>query len=605
MDTPPNPRPMPQPKQHRNTPRKIGLPVLLGAVALLSALGGWGMGQLFSGGSGAAPLAVTDNLPQEERPTREQIPHAFPHFSVTTVPKEEMPGKIASLPLPPEQKAQLEQSLAHHGGQRLVELVVWGNVAIDGNVIQVNSLGYSQQVTLGGNAQTLTFPVEDGVPVVITGVHDDSGVTPGFTGSPPQASYTPPAAPPAAKTPPPAPVTASNAPTPASFTPQPAGNAALVLQPTAALPDSLSRFPKVDNSWGAVLRNRGRIPQQGFDAYYLTTGNPPKPSRSPFPDASPNPPEISLNSDFGYYADLWKQNRKRMVYKENVPGIAVNYAWNELHNIPSQTFAAYWVGQLEVAESGTYHFRSHHGHSNVRVLLNRHRILEATTRSSGKEISLHLDKGAYLLEVEYVNGWHTTNFSLDISSEKHLLQTADLLSPLATLKLPADTVVYAASVESASETDRRITLKYPAESRPYLLLLSSSNPVRWNIYGNNPPRAIIYNNAQKGSEVNAEHQPPGIPWSGKFDYRDKSHTPSCRCRNGQLLCEGSMGSLEKTAADIEQWTGYPLAGISGAYHATTLPMPQTIVTAQTIAQHRGNTDYIDRQRQLCQRLSGK
>ena len=445
-----------------------------------------------------------------------------------------------------------------------------------------------------------------------TGLYHSLNPIPGTAGNtvpnhppPAQASYTPPAAPSTS----PAPVVNSTAPAPASnnppATPQPAGNTALLLQPTAALENSLSQFPKVDNSWGAVLRSRGQIPLQGFDAYYLTTGDPKNLSRADRHYAPPTSPDDGLNSDFGHYASLWKQNPNRMIYKENAVDIGVNFAWSGLHNIPAQTFAGYWVGQLDVPESSIYHFRSQHSRGNLRILLNRHRILESTNRNNQREISLRLDEGAYLLEVEYVNGWHTAQFSLDMRSEKHLLQTADLLAPLATLKLPSSTVVYAASIGTSGRENGQVNMKYPAETRPYLLLLSSNSPVKWNIYGNNPPRAIIYNHAPKGSEVRAEQQPPGISWKGKIDYREDAPTPSCRCQNGQLLCESGVDSLEKVAADIAQWTGYPLAGISSAYHADTLTMPQTIVTAQTLAEHRGNMDYIDQQRQLCQRLSGK
>lgn len=184
MDTPPNPQPMLQPDPRRSKPPKARLPIFLSLAALFIALGGWGMGQFFAGGSDATPAIVADNLTQEALMSREQLFHSFPHFSVATVPEQEVSATIATLPLPPEQKAQLEQTVVHNGGQRLVELVVWDDVAVDGDVVQVDSLGYSQQITLTKTPQTLAFPVEDGVPVVITGIHDGGGgITLGFTGS--------------------------------------------------------------------------------------------------------------------------------------------------------------------------------------------------------------------------------------------------------------------------------------------------------------------------------------------------------------------------------------------------------------------------------------
>ena len=66
----------------------------------------------------------------------------------------------------------------------MVELVLWDNVAEDGDVVQVSSLGYSQTITITHAPQTVYFPAQYDVPVTITGIHDGGGgITLGFTGS--------------------------------------------------------------------------------------------------------------------------------------------------------------------------------------------------------------------------------------------------------------------------------------------------------------------------------------------------------------------------------------------------------------------------------------
>lgn len=47
----------------------------------------------------------------------------------------------------------------------------------------------------------------------------------------------------------------------------------------------------------------------------------------------------------------------------------------------------------------------------MRVILDGHILIDGEKE---KDISLELDSGDHLLEVEYINAWHTTEFRLDI-----------------------------------------------------------------------------------------------------------------------------------------------------------------------------------------------
>lgn len=171
----PDPQPMPQPEPPKR--RKVALPVSLAAAALLVIAGGWGLGKIFGA---ASPV---DHLTPDEIQQREQIFHAQPAFKVTQIAQQDTAAKIATLPLPPEQKAVLTKSTTQ-AGQRLLELVVWDDVEQDGDVVHVDSAHFSQTVSLLKQPQTLYFPVADNVPITITGIRDGGGgITLGFTGS--------------------------------------------------------------------------------------------------------------------------------------------------------------------------------------------------------------------------------------------------------------------------------------------------------------------------------------------------------------------------------------------------------------------------------------
>ena len=199
----PDNRPQPelQPEPQREKPRKSSLSLALITAALIIGLGGWGLTQLFDGGNsgGAVATATADNLTQAEKDARAQQFSAVPRYTLRRLDANEARSAIQNLPLPDAQKAALTENIApatpagqtqpaqpawENGGQQMVELVLWDNVAEDGDVVQVSSLGYSQTITITHAPQTVYFPAQYDVPVTITGIHDGGGgITLGFTGS--------------------------------------------------------------------------------------------------------------------------------------------------------------------------------------------------------------------------------------------------------------------------------------------------------------------------------------------------------------------------------------------------------------------------------------
>ena len=199
----PDNRPQPelQPEPQREKPRKSSLSLALITAALIIGLGGWGLTQLFDGGNSgsAVATATADNLTQAEKDARAQQFSAVPRYTLRRLDANEARSVIQNLPLPDAQKAALTENIApatpagqtqpaqpawENGGQQMVELVLWDNVAEDGDVVQVSSLGYSQTITITHAPQTVYFPAQYDVPVTITGIHDGGGgITLGFTGS--------------------------------------------------------------------------------------------------------------------------------------------------------------------------------------------------------------------------------------------------------------------------------------------------------------------------------------------------------------------------------------------------------------------------------------
>lgn len=151
-------------------------------------------------------------------------------------------------------------------------------------------------------------------------------------------------------------------------------------EPVSAGEDTLDNYPLANPAWAGILNPSKQSPASGYNAYYLDTAKP---------------------------------RHQQLVRRANVRDIAVEYSWSDFHNIPSEQFAAYWVGRLRVPETGMYQIKGKLNWANVRVMLDRHIILDAKNSLNSK--TFRLKKGEYLLEVEYENHWHTTKFHLNIA----------------------------------------------------------------------------------------------------------------------------------------------------------------------------------------------
>lgn len=192
-----HPQPELQPEPQREKPRQTSLAPALITAALVIGLGGWGLTQLFAGDNsgggsgGAAATTAADNLTQQEMDARAQQFAAVPRYALRRLDANEARSVIQGLSLPDDQKAALTANVApdnptawDKGGQQMLELVLWDDVAEDGDVVQVSSLGYTQTINIMHAPQTVYFPAQYDVPVTITGIHDGGGgITLGFTGS--------------------------------------------------------------------------------------------------------------------------------------------------------------------------------------------------------------------------------------------------------------------------------------------------------------------------------------------------------------------------------------------------------------------------------------
>lgn len=336
------------------------------------------------------------------------------------------------------------------------------------------------------------------------------------------------------------------------------------MTPSTSIARPLNHFPKAESSWGKHLNPNNHIPDTGFDAYYLNSNN-----------------------------------LKTIVAKENVPHIAINYAYQDFHRIDSENFSAYWVGKLRVPKDASYQFSVDLSWAQVRIVLNGHVILNAKNNAPNRAV--YLPAGDYTMEVQYSNHWHTVGFQVKATPVDLSVPTHDLPRALEKLNPPANTVVYLASVYESNHKNNQITLKAHQINRPYILILDSYHAVNWQATDLPKPIAIVQT-GNISSHIHATGNPPIVLSRESFDhYTDevKDIANSCSCTFGRFSCSENR-NLGFIAKKIRQQTGFPLVGVSGIYEAETLTVPEKIINPSIISQ--AETEFA-KQEQLCKQKS--
>ena len=325
----------------------------------------------------------------------------------------------------------------------------------------------------------------------------------------------------------------------------------------------LNSYPQAEQAWGDIFNPQKSVPPKGYFAWYINTNSP-----------------------------------REVVAHETVSSIAINYAYEQFHNIPSPTFGAYWAGRLHVPQRGVYRISGDFSHADVRIMLNRRIVADGSNNPINT--TLMLEQGDYLLEAEYSNHWHTTRFQLTVAPDIKILDDAELTTTIASLHLPANTVAYAAGVYSSDNRDNRILLDAPAGNHPYILILDSYEAVQWQIIGR-LPQLVIYSNSQRGSSVLTRGNIPLLAWNNSVSPDlSSSETPSCHCMpTGDLYCDAEETDLREFTNRIRQLTGYPLQGVSTQHSASRLSIPQTPIDAASLAISDRRQQDIERRRRIC------
>ena len=297
---------------------------------------------------------------------------------------------------------------------------------------------------------------------------------------------------------------------------------------------------KPASSWGEQLNPGGQVYPNGFKAFYFDRTK-------------------ETISAFEHYSDT----------------VAVKYAWDELHDISSDAFAAYWVGLVHADAAGSKEIAVSMSWSKARVFLNGELIYDGGGK---KSFPASFRKGANLLEVEYINNWHTTEFKLTVGSGEPKIPMTHIGAALKSVDRPLGGIHYVGLYES-SNRDTTVSVRLPAKASNAVVWLDSYEGIDWNVDQPEKVAAIFIASYSPGSRVVNAGKIPVFQVERGFGVRSVGK-PGCHCSGAGFHCE-NKDDLADLTAQMKQLTGYGVESFGVTYSAAHIVTEPIDKVAQT------------------------
>ncbi|OUR64513.1 hypothetical protein A9Q79_04205 [Methylophaga sp. 42_25_T18] len=322
----------------------------------------------------------------------------------------------------------------------------------------------------------------------------------------------------------------------------------------------LQDYPKAKNTWGAQLNPSGEIPQMGFSAYYINTDRPDK-----------------------------------IIKKQIVDNIKVKYSWSDFHNIHSQDFGAYWVGNIHLSKNKIIKFNMEQSRSKSRLIIDGAIVYE---QGANTEVLVALKKGPHKVEVEFINNWHTTDFSLTFSEEVMPISLSAVKSRLDESLLGKYDIHYVGIYESSNKS-QPVILNIEESPKKIVLFLSSYRAVTWFI--SNPfdtnIAAIVYGAHHPDSSITGHVDEATILLPTEETIGSYRTTSKCRCTPIGFHCEGS--NILSTKEKVELLSNANMTGFTGKYSTSSVVVPEIFVTQKYVSKIEKSNHEINQQAEAC------
>lgn len=282
------------------------------------------------------------------------------------------------------------------------------------------------------------------------------------------------------------------------------------------------------------------------------------------------------------------------IYEEVVDRMGIsyfNYDDENVFEIDPETLAAYWIGELSFSEEVEKEINISQSWSEVRLIIDDEIVYHGKDEQI---IPFTFSRGSHVVEVEFLNDWHTTDVSVTIDDPLNELNGDQVRSELDQLLVDQSEVeVWYVGVYGVDSLHRDVEVKLSETSKPIVLLLSSHSNVYWNIDSNDQDlAAVIYSSYEPGTQLLglSSEIPTYYLGDGEVSYRSERLTykgvPSERCvvENYNSRCRSQYRDFLEMVRRVEALSGHKVTGFGGSYEVDRITLPETDVTDEFVAE---------------------
>jgi hypothetical protein len=267
----------------------------------------------------------------------------------------------------------------------------------------------------------------------------------------------------------------------------------------------------------------------------------------------PDQSEIPLNK---YKAFYWDDTNGTTTpfYTEEIERPVVNFV-HKFHNIPGQSFSAYWVGNLKFSKAVTRGIYAMLGRAQVRIIIDKQEVFKGSSDAS----IIHLfSAGLHKIEVEYSSNYFSTRFDMKVIPEIEYTSNPVLRDALSEHNKAQ--FWYAGMYDTKSPMNDQI-VGLAASDKKVVLFLTAHDIGVWDFSATATERvaAIVLSSYSEGVTLK------GIPESVDV-YYNKS-VPYTRSIDNIL-------ALQQFMADT---LGITLTGFTGHYSKDSIFIPEVFL----------------------------
>lgn len=281
---------------------------------------------------------------------------------------------------------------------------------------------------------------------------------------------------------------------------------------------------------------------------------------------------IPYNKFAAYYHDRTDEKAApihEIVEEINISNGKQGADFRKTKGIDTLNFAGRWVGRFRFDRAEKKVFNFDFSHASVRLLVNGKGVPIVDQKAE------YLFKpGTYLVEVIYINNWHTLTFRMSMQNERKSYSDADLAKFFSDIQ-KSDYELHVVGLYESSSSDGAVVVDIGKSKTPIVLLLSSHSAVDWRV-SNTSKRDILGVVLSSHSPVtnvsSVDDNVPVLLAESRWSLHDARHLKAhCSCFQGYYRCSSYKDIL--TYSDAFQNTFGKGIDAYDLQHRATLTAP--------------------------------